>query len=394
MVCESYYGLPFYQTRKQTGELIGLRHVDVQLQPSSNFGRSAIRSNLNASHIGKHCVDNYPLQSTAGSFIDSVPQIKAMPPRIQQPSKVVSSILRIKRAPIPRRRYATASAAIVTPPIDHHIAAAPEIRLHSATQPPSYKPAQFRKTQLLRQYASLLHSTPLTLLFQHNNLKAVEWVGLRRELVKALDKVDKANVVDGISSENLAAGTKLQIVQTGIFAAALNVVEFYKSAEGGGKLEHVLSTAAHEAVVDKRRTHELAPLLSGPLVLLTFPKVSPEHMKAALSVLAPSPEFKAPTRKANPGWHEMAVQNGVSKLLFLGARVEGKVFDVDGAKWVGSISGGIDGLRAQLVYMLQGVGASVTNTLESASKSLYLTVEGRRTMLEDESKPKEEANAE
>jgi hypothetical protein len=36
--------------------------------------------------------------------------------------------------------------------------------------------------------------------------------------------------------------------------------------------------------------------------------------------------------------------------------------------------------------MLQGVGAGLTNTLESAGKSLYLTVEGRRTMLEDEQK--------
>jgi hypothetical protein len=34
--------------------------------------------------------------------------------------------------------------------------------------------------------------------------------------------------------------------------------------------------------------------------------------------------------------------------------------------------------------MLQGLGAGITNTLESAGKNLYFTVGSRRTMLEDE----------
>lgn len=207
--------------------------------------------------------------------------------------------------------------------------------------------------------------------------------------------MDKTIAVEGQPSEDIAEGIKLQIVQTGIFAAALRVVEYYKPAEGGAKLEHVLSKAAHDAVVNKQRTHALSPLLSGPLALLTLPKVSPAHMKAALSVLAPSPpNFPPPTRKANPGWYEMNVQSGLQKLMFVGARVEGKVFDVEGAKWVGGIDGGLDGLRAQLVHLLNGVGAGVTNTLGSASRSLYFTLEGRRTMLEDESKPKEDGQAE
>lgn len=100
--------------------------------------------------------------------------------------------------------------------------------------------------------------------------------------------------------------------------------------------------------------------------------------------------FPAPTRKANPGWHESSVQSGLQKLLLLGARLEGKVFDVDEVKWVGGIEGGLDGLRAQLVQMLQSIGAGVTNTLESAAKNLYFTIEGRRTMLEDEGKTTEE----
>lgn len=226
----------------------------------------------------------------------------------------------------------------------------------------------------------------------------MEWVGIRRELAKALQKVDEVRVAAGHPAENLADGIKIQIIQTGIFAAALRVVEFYKpesqtldptkpATPSSAELTHTLSKAAHEAVVDTRTAHALAPLLSGPLMLLTFPNVSPQHMKAALSILAPSaPKFPAPTRRANPGWHDLAVQTGLQKLLLLGARVEGKVFDVEGTKWVGGIEGGLEGLQAQLVSMLQGFGAGLTNTLESAGKSLYFTMEGRRTMLEDEEK--------
>lgn len=247
------------------------------------------------------------------------------------------------------------------------------------------------------------------LLFQHNNIKSNEWVALRRELSTALRKVDEARVAAGFPSEDVAEGVKIQIIQTGIFAAALRVVEFYKPEQQirnldptdpsttssatipftspGDGFTHTLSRAAHEAVVDKRTAHKLAPLLSGPLTLLTFPSVSPQHLKAALSILSPSaPHFPAPTRRANPGWHDPTVQSAVQKLLLLGARVEGRVFDIEGTKWVGSIEGGLEGLRGQLVAMLQSIGGGLTNTLESAGKSLYLTVEGRRTMLEDEQK--------
>ena len=251
------------------------------------------------------------------------------------------------------------------------------------------------------------------LLFQHNNLKSSEWVGIRRELSIALRKVDEARKAAGQGPEgdSLADGVKLQIIQTGIFATALKIVEFYKPEEQkttrldptdpstpssakipiysshGEELTHTLSKAAHEAITSVKTPHDLHPLLSGPLVLLTFPSVSPQYMKTALSILSPSPgNFPAPTRRANPGWHDPTVQGGLQKLLLLGARVEGKVFDVEGTKWVGGIEGGLDGLRGQLVAMLQNIGGGLTNTLESAGKSLYFTVEGRRSMLEDEEK--------
>lgn len=70
--------------------------------------------------------------------------------------------------------------------------------------------------------------------------------------------------------------------------------------------------------------------------------------------------------------------------MLLGARIDGEVFDKDGTRWVGSIDGGIDGLRSQLVGMLQGFGANLTQTLESAGRSLWFTMESRRNMLEEE----------
>lgn len=241
----------------------------------------------------------------------------------------------------------------------------------------------------------------------------MEWMSIRRELGKALQKVDEELAKNGDNSY-ISGGIKLQIVQTGIFASALQVVEFWNpdfsspaptveatdpqtptsepvTKATGSKydmtLTHGLSAQAHYAArrESRRRKHGLEPLLSGPLAILSFPTVSPQHLEAALSILSPSaPNFPAPRRRVNPAYHEPAVQNGLQKLLLLAARVEGKVFDTEGTKWVGGIEGGLDGLRGQLVAMLSSVGAQVTGTLEAASRSLYVTVEGRRGMLEEE----------
>jgi large subunit ribosomal protein L10 len=245
------------------------------------------------------------------------------------------------------------------------------------------------------------------LIFQHNNLKATEWVGIRRELASALKKVDEDLAKSG-NEDNVGSETKMQVVQTGIFASALKVVEFWDpkfeelssapstQTKGDPAHNHGLSKKAFKtATQNKKLQHGLEPLLSGPLAVLTLPAVSPQHLKAAISILAPSaPDFPAPKRKANPSYHEPAVQNGLQKLMLLGARVEGKVFDVEGVKWVGGIQGGLEGLRAQLVAMLQGAAAGLTTTLEAASKSLYLTVEGRRGMLEEEAKGTSEGKTE
>lgn len=241
-------------------------------------------------------------------------------------------------------------------------------------------------------------------------------MALRREVAQAARKVDGSIAAEGQADANPADGIKVQIIQAGIFAAALRIVEFFRpeslpeassphasdpatqsSAELANtlptphdpSLRHGLSRAAHDAVANKRLSLALDPLLCGPLAVVSFPTVSPQHLKAVLSILAPSaPGYPAPTRRANPGYYDSSVQDGLQKLLLLGARVEGRVFDTDGTRWVGGIEGGRDGLRGQLVAMLQGIGAGITTTLESTGKSLYFTVESRRGMLEDEQKEK------
>lgn len=237
-------------------------------------------------------------------------------------------------------------------------------------------------------------------------------MAIRRELSIALEKVDAERVQNG--QDLYAKQIKLQIIQTGIFASALRVVEFFNpqdstmdyaqhptdprtatsaqipqttNSAADERFTHGLSRRAWEAASNRKLKTELDPLLSGPLAILTFPAVSPQHLKAALSIISPSSDFPAPKRKANPDYYEPAVQAGLQKFLLLGARVEGKVFDMEGTKWVGGIEGGIDGLRAQLVHLLQSVGGSLTGALEGASKSLYFTMEGRRMDMEEKANP-------
>jgi large subunit ribosomal protein L10 len=278
---------------------------------------------------------------------------------------------------------------------------------YSRLQPPSHRPPEFRKSQLLRSYVSLLQSTPLMLLFQHNNLKSMEWVSIRRELSKALQKVDDSLVADGRAPGAIGPAIKLQIIRSNILEPALRVAEYYDpsqppvpellqtkgamiSEKDDPALTHALSEAAYRAALSQKGKHPLTTLLAGPVVLLTFPTVSPQHVKAALQILAPqAPGFPAPTRRGNPAYWDPLVQDGLKKLMLLGARIDGKVFDMEGTRWVGGIDGGLDGLRSQLVRMLEGFGAGLASTLESASRSLYFTMEGRRNMLEEEGKPKD-----
>lgn len=345
-----------------------------------------------------------------------------MPPRLRvttfrQRAFQCHNVLRIAA-----RSASTAAAPATTPaaPIEQMTKSKAPIARTPLTQPPSHRNPEYRRSQLLRAYTSLLRTSPLLVMFQHNNLKSMEWAAIRRELTKALQKVDEKIASEGRISSALAPYIKVQTVQTSIFEVALRIVEYFRpndAAQASGKppsavdpitqtsaeiptisgskddpsLTHDLSRAAHLAVKHMKGRHELAEILVGPIAVLSIPSVSPEHMKAALSILTPKEAgFPAPTRKGNPDYHDPIVQNGLRKINLLAARVDGQVFDIDQTKWVGSIEGGMDGLRSQLVTSLQSMGSSLTSTLEGAGKSLYFTMESRRSVLEEEQNPKSE----
>ncbi|KAL9130985.1 MAG: hypothetical protein Q9217_000974 [Psora testacea] len=338
-----------------------------------------------------------------------------MPPRLRLCRQCLRNL---QLRPFSEPRYlATASAVTPAAPLSQTTTSPPPIARFPPTQPPSHKPPEFRKSQLHRQYTSLLRSTPLLLLFQHSNLRSPEWMSIRRELVIALENTDEQ------LSTTLAPSIKLQAIQAGIFESALRVAEYYRppspSSASTSKtpsrapephptapstqssasipnltpspinpnLTHALSRHAHAAVSPLKNKHPLTPLLSGPLALLTFPTVSPQHLKAALQILAPdkSAGFAPPTRRMHPGFYDGAVQGGLQKLMLLGARVDGRVFDQLGVRWVGGLEG-MDGLRAQLVALLGGAGVNLVRTLGTAGQSLWMTMEGRRGMLEEEEK--------
>ncbi|KAM0325722.1 hypothetical protein ACHAQA_007022 [Verticillium albo-atrum] len=260
----------------------------------------------------------------------------------------------------------------------------------SPTKPPSARPAETRKSQLIRTYTSLLRSAPLVLFLQHNNLTAQEWASIRRELRAALAAVP----VPAGQTVDIVPDVTLNVLRTRMFAVALKIVSFFdaKAASAKTPLVHDLSEAAYNAmkeveIPENSSYAEVAPLLVGPTAALVFPAVSPAHLAAALKVLAPGPAGSPtapPMRKKNPGYYEPACQNGLAKLLLVGGRVEGSVFDVDGVRWVGGIGGGMEGLRAQLIGMLQSAGLGLTSALESGGKSVWLALEGRKVQLEEE----------
>jgi large subunit ribosomal protein L10 len=266
---------------------------------------------------------------------------------------------------------------------------------------------------LIRSYVSLLQTTPLIIFFQHNNLKANEWVSIRRELANAMRKLDDQLAShDKPEQDRIGQFVKLEVIKTNMFEPALRITEYFKPSITGSitpsptpvdmasipsekddpNLTHALSRAAYMRTQKHRNKHALTPLLTGSLAILTLPSVSPQYLKSAFQILAPTAgatsAFPAPTRRAVPSYYEPAVQDGLKKLLLLGARIDGQVFDMEGVRWVGGIEGGIEGLRGQLVQMLQGFGGGLVQALESGGRGVWWTLEGRRKMLEDEEKDK------
>jgi ribosomal protein L10 len=242
------------------------------------------------------------------------------------------------------------------------------------------------------------------LFFQQGNLTAVEWTAVRRELRRALDAVPPFRNADR-QEINLAPYIQLQTITVRAFQVALKITEFFdpevaKSlpttprTKVHGPLVHDLSSVAYEwikkvEIPEDSFYKQLEGILQGPTAALALPAVSPAHLAAVLSVLSPSPQFPAPMRRKVPSYHDPIAQSGLKKLFLVGGRVEGKLFDNDGVKRVGGIQGGMDGLRAQLVSVLQGAGLSITSTLESTGRNLWVSLESHRFSVEEKQKEHE-----
>lgn len=254
---------------------------------------------------------------------------------------------------------------------------------------------------MIRNYTSLLRSTPLILFFQHSNLTAVEWAAIRRELKVAMEAVPQPNVSEGVQPVDITSRVKIEVVRTNMMSVALKIVEFFNPEAAAasattarttrGPIVHDLSDAAYASIRDidvppNSAYAQIQPLMVGPLAALVIPAVSPQHLAAALTILSPVPRmFPAPKKSKSPGFHDPICQNGLSKLLLVGGRIEGKIFDQAGVNWVGGIENGLDGLRAQLVHVLQSAGLGLSTALEGGSKSLWLTLESRKSQMEEES---------
>ncbi|KAI5819632.1 hypothetical protein BZA77DRAFT_275366 [Pyronema omphalodes] len=258
----------------------------------------------------------------------------------------------------------------------------------SPTQPPSHRAADSRKTQLHRTYLSLLRSTPLMLVFQHNNLKAVEWSALRREITAALAKLTPAGEHDAIAQH-----TKINVIRGGVFSAAMGVAEIYDKQ--GGK-EHGTSKEAYKLTNKKRQKHPLSPLLDGPVGIVTFPVMSPPHIKTVVDIMFPE-------GRSVKGLDPLAL-SAIQKLILLAARVDGhaasgsigtgRVVDGKMVRWVSALPG-FEALRGQVVAMLQSVGgADLVRTLDALPISAVRTIDAHRKVLSGELDVKAEGEGE
>ncbi|KAF8425691.1 hypothetical protein EV426DRAFT_531522 [Tirmania nivea] len=249
----------------------------------------------------------------------------------------------------------------------------------STTQPPSFKAATSQKTLLTRLYLSLLRSSPLVVIFQHNSMRATEWSAIRRELAGVLARVD-AGLPEGLARLGRFIG--IMTVDTELLGVAIRVAD--KSAPGGGLWTHGTSLEAAKAAKRSKRKHEMAPLLVGPLAVLTFPSLSPAHIAAAMDMMFPAK--RGPAKKG----FDVAATTGLQKCILLGARVRerpmglGRAFDDEGIRWLSGLKT-VEEMRGEIVALLQSVGGGeVVRALESVAISLGRTVEGRRRMLEEE----------
>jgi len=189
--------------------------------------------------------------------------------------------------------------------------------------------------------------------------------------------------------EKLGKFIGIMTVNTELLGVAMRIAD--TPAPGGKLWTHGTSLEAADGGKRLKRKHHLASLLVGPLAVLTFPRLSPVHIAAAMDMLFPV--RRGPAKKG----FDPAATAGLQKCILLGARVQerpvgtGRALNDEGIRWLSGLKS-VDEMRGEIVALLQSVGGGeVVRALESVAISLGRTVEGRRRLLEEEAGgPKEE----
>lgn len=220
------------------------------------------------------------------------------------------------------------------------------------------------------------------LLFQHNNLRATEWAALRRELSIHLGKLG--------AEDPVTPHVKITILRNGIFDAAVRVADHF---DANNQPYHGTSKQAHWKT--QKRKHALSALMSGPLACVTFPEVSPQHLKVVMDIMFPDGK---PMKGLDP-----LARQGLEKLILMAARVDGhaagrignaEIMDRAKIQWVSALPG-YDALRGQLVAVLQSMGGGeLVRTLESIPVNVVRTLDGHRKNIAGELEPKAEEKSE
>lgn len=214
-------------------------------------------------------------------------------------------------------------------------------------------------------------------------------MAIRRELAAVLAKVD-AGLPEG---EKLGRFIGITTVDTALLGVTMRIAD--RAAPGGKLWTHGTSPEAAARGKKLKRNYKLAPLLVGPLAVLTFPRLSPPHISAAMDMMFPVK--RGPAKKG----FDPAATAGLQKCFLLGARVQERpvgmqrALDDGGIRWLSGLKT-VEEMRGEIVSLLQTVGGGeLVRALESVAISLGRTVEGRRMILEEEARgPKEEGKVE
>lgn len=190
--------------------------------------------------------------------------------------------------------------------------------------PKSFKKEDSRKTYLINRYKYLLESSSIVLLAHHNNLVKADEHSLRIQVKEA--------------------GGELTILRNRLLLA-------YLKAENE---KYPASEEAHRRT--KALDHPLKPYLVGPTAMITIKENNPQIVAKILKSLKAANE----------------------KLFVVGARVENNIFDLAEVNRFKDLPSK-EQLQSELAGLLTVLsGAGLVQTLEAASKHLYLTLESHR----------------